>query len=69
MGTEAPREALGSIGAIKGQNSFRFCGRSARLAGKSDLMALKDDKAVTIEVKTVRERWSGCPGEDLFPHC
>ena len=58
------RGATGSTRIHRGSR-----GRSARLAGQSDLMALKDDKAVTIEVKTGRERWSGCPGEDLFPHC
>ena len=38
--------------AIEGQNSFQLRGRSATLAGKPDLIALRDGEAVIVDVKT-----------------
>ena len=40
---------------IEGQNSFRLQGRSATLSGKPDLIALRDDDAVIVDVKTGQE--------------
>ena len=41
--------------AIEGQNSFQLRGRSATLAGRPDIIASRDDKAVIVDAKTEQE--------------
>ena len=48
----ASREALGYEVFTEGQNSFRLRGRAATLAGKPDLIAVKNGDAVIIDAKT-----------------
>ena len=47
-------EELGHIVYVENQNSFRLSGRYATLAGKPDLIAVKDADAVIIDAKTGR---------------
>ena len=43
---------------VEGQNSFRLHGQSATLAGRPDLMVVRGDDALIIDVKAGREqRW------------
>ena len=37
---------------VEGQNTFRLRGQSATLAGKPDLMVVRDNDALIIDVKT-----------------
>ena len=46
------RERLGYEVFTENQNSFRLRGRSATLAGKPDLIAVKNSDAVIIDAKT-----------------
>ena len=46
------REKLGYKVYTEGQNAFRLRGRSATLAGKPDLIAVKNSDAVIIDAKT-----------------
>ena len=48
------RESLGYTVYVENQNSFRLRGRYASLAGKSDLIAVKNADAVIIDAKTGR---------------
>ena len=48
------REALGFTVHVENQNSFRLRGRYATLAGKPDLIAVKNSDAVIIDAKTGR---------------
>ena len=41
---------------VEGQNAFRLRGKSATLAGRPDLVALDDQEATIIDVKTGREQ-------------
>ena len=52
--TRESREALGYQVFTENQNSFRFRGKFATLAGKPDLVAIKDHDAVIINAKTGR---------------
>ena len=48
----ASREALGYEVFTEGQNAFRLRGRAATLAGKPDLIAVKNGDAVITDAKT-----------------
>ena len=48
------RESLGYTAHVENQNSFRLRGRHATLAGKPDLIAIKNSDAVIIDAKTGR---------------
>ena len=48
------RESLGYTVYVENQNSFRLRGRHATLAGKPDLIAVKNDDSVIIDAKTGR---------------
>ena len=48
------RESLGYTVRVENQNSFRLQGRYATLAGKPDLIAVKNNDAVIIDAKTGR---------------
>ena len=48
------RESLGYTVYVENQNSFRLRGRQATLAGKPDLIAVKNPDAVIIDAKTGR---------------
>lgn len=48
------RESLGYTVNVENQNSFRLRGRYATLAGKPDLIAVKNSDAVIIDAKTGR---------------
>ena len=48
------RESLGYTVHVENQNSFRLRGRYATLAGKPDLIAVKNSDAVIIDAKTGR---------------
>ncbi len=48
------RESMGYTVYVENQNSFRLKGRYATLAGKPDLIAVKNDDAVIIDAKTGR---------------
>ena len=48
------RESLGYTVYVENQNSFRLRGRYATLAGKPDLIAVKNADAVIIDAKTGR---------------
>ena len=48
------RESLGYTLQVENQNSFRLRGRYATLAGKPDLIAVKNSNAVIIDAKTGR---------------
>ena len=48
------RERLGYVVHMEGQNSFRLRGRSATVAGKPDLIAVKGNNSVIIDAKTGR---------------
>ena len=48
------RESLGYTVCLENQNSFRLRGRYATLAGKPDLIAVKNSDAVIIDAKTGR---------------
>ena len=48
--------AIGFVTTCEEQNHFRLSGRQAYLNGKPDLIAVKDDAAVVIDVKTGRPR-------------
>ena len=41
---------------VEGQNSFQLTGETATLAGKPDLIVVRDDDALIIDVKTGREQ-------------
>ena len=46
------RESLGYTVQVENQNSFRLRGRHATLAGKPDLIAIRNSDAVIIDAKT-----------------
>ena len=48
------RESLGYTVYVENQNSFRLRGRYATLAGKPDLIAVKNSDALIIDAKTGR---------------
>ena len=48
-------ESEGYTVFAKGQNTFRLRGRTTTLAGKPDLIAVRDNAAVIIDTKTGRE--------------
>ena len=48
------RESLGYTAYVENQNSFRLGGRYATLAGKPDLIAVKNSDAVIVDAKTGR---------------
>ena len=48
------RESLGYTVYVENQNSFRLRGRYATLAGKPDLIAVKNSDAVIVDAKTGR---------------
>ena len=48
------RERLGYVVHMEGQNSFRLRGRSATVAGKPDLIAVKGNNSVIIDARTGR---------------
>ena len=48
------RESLGYTVYVENQNSFRLRGRYATLAGKPDLIAVKNNDAIIIDAKTGR---------------
>ena len=48
------RESLGYAVRVENQNSFRLRGRYATLAGKPDLIAVKNSDAVIVDAKTGR---------------
>ena len=48
------RESLGYTVHVENQNSFRLRGRYATLAGKPDIIAVKNNDAVIIDAKTAR---------------
>ena len=41
---------------VEGQNAFRLRGRTATLAGKPDLIIVRNDNAIIIDVKTGKEQ-------------
>ena len=48
------RESLGYTVHVENQNSFRLRGRYATLAGRPDLITIKNGDAVSIDAKTGR---------------
>ena len=53
---KAQWDAHGHAVLVEGQNSFRLRGQSATLAGKPDLMVVRDKDALIIDVKTGKEQ-------------
>ena len=46
--------------SIEGENSFEWIGKTARLAGKPDIIALREDESLIIDTKTGKPRVSDC---------
>ena len=49
-------EARGDDVRVEAQNAFRLQGRTATLAGKPDIIVVRDDHALIIDVKAGREQ-------------